>query len=129
MNTETNTEMEHLPNNTLKLKLEYNNWNKTETDTEMGHQPHDNWNGTEINTETHTEMGHQQNDTQKLKLKTNQMKTGTNMNAKMWHWLKEKNTEMNIEMRYQLKETETNTDMGHQPNNTMKLKLEYDNWN
>ena len=30
---ETKTEMGHKPNNTLMLKLEYDNWNETETKT------------------------------------------------------------------------------------------------
>ena len=43
------TEMGHQLNDTLKMKVKYDNWNETETNTEMGHQLKE--------TETNTEMG------------------------------------------------------------------------
>ena len=48
------TEMGHQLNDTLKMKVKYDNWNETETNTEMGHQLKE--------TETNTEMGQQPND-------------------------------------------------------------------
>ena len=153
-----NTEMGHQQNDTLNLKLKYDNWNTTEKNEPLqqsGHQGPDGrsprlriiyparkchnkqWNRTPTERQLKGNWNEHWNGTPTERyneVKTKIWQINEHWNGTSTKWYNEMGHQPNDTLKLKLKYynwnwTEMNTEMGHQQNDTLNLKLKYNNWN